>query len=198
MNRVLKFTLMAGTAAVLFSGSVRVWAQPSFDPAEMRQRMITRYRTLLEIKSDDEWKVIQARIEKILEARQGLGGGGFGMMMGPGGPGGSGPGGPGGPGGDGGDGGGPGGGGPGGDGGGPGGPGGGGPPGMMQQSLPEAEALQQAIKAASSKEEIKAKLASYREARKAKRAKLESAQSDLQPLLTQKQEATAVLIGLLE
>lgn len=48
-----------------------------------------------------------------------------------------------------------------------------------------------------SKGEIKAKLAAYRADRKAREAKLKKAQEDLRQLLTIKQEAQAVLAGLL-
>ncbi len=47
------------------------------------------------------------------------------------------------------------------------------------------------------KGEIKAKLAAYRADRKAREAKLKKAQEDLRQLLTIKQEAQAVLAGLL-
>ena len=48
-----------------------------------------------------------------------------------------------------------------------------------------------------SKGDIKAKLAAYRADRKAREAKLKKAQEDLRQLLTLKQEAQAVLSGLL-
>ncbi len=48
------------------------------------------------------------------------------------------------------------------------------------------------------KGEIKAKLAAYRADRKAREAKLKKAQEDLRQLLTVKQEALAVLSGLLD
>ena len=48
-----------------------------------------------------------------------------------------------------------------------------------------------------SKGDIKAKLAAYRADRKAREAKLKKAQEDLRQLLTIKQEAQAVLAGLL-
>jgi hypothetical protein len=62
---------------------------------------------------------------------------------------------------------------------------------------PEREALQQAIDSNAPAAQIKAALDKYRAAEKAKRAKLEQAQADLQKVLTQKQEAGAVLAGLL-
>jgi hypothetical protein len=63
---------------------------------------------------------------------------------------------------------------------------------------PEAEALQKAIDSKASQDEIKAKLAKYRESQKEKRAKLEKAQDDLRKVLSVRQEAAAVVAGLLE
>lgn len=191
MNRVLKHTLCAG-AVMLALSAVNLRAQPGppggggFDPAEMRQRMMDRYRELLDVQSDDEWKVVQTKIESVMTARRALGGGGFGMRGGFGGP----P--PGGFGGRGGPGGGPDQGGP-PPGGGRGGPGGFGPP-----SNPEMEALQQALDDNAPNDQLKAKLTALREARKAKQATLEKAQAELKQLLSVKQEAAAVLAGLIQ
>ena len=80
--------------------------------------------------------------------------------------------------------------------GGPGGPGGG-PPGMFGQTMPEAEALQKAIDAKSSKAEIKAALDKYVAARQAKQTELQQAQDNLRKVLSARQEATATLNGLL-
>src|SRR5205814_1892732 len=49
---------------------------------------------------------------------------------------------------------------------------------------PEAEALQKAVESKASADELKAKLAQYREARKEKQAKLEKAQDELRQLLS--------------
>ena len=62
---------------------------------------------------------------------------------------------------------------------------------------PEAEALQKAIDAKASNSEIKAALAKYEAARKAKQAALEKAQADLRKFLTPRQEALAAMNGLL-
>ncbi|MEK7685915.1 MAG: hypothetical protein AAB466_10885 [Verrucomicrobiota bacterium] len=151
------------------------------DPEQFRQRMAERIRERLEVKNDDEWKLLQARIEKVAQARRevgfggGFGGGAFGRR---GGPGGGGPG---------------------------GGPGGQadnnqqrrGPGGFGTEPSPEAEALQKALEGKASNDEIKAKLASLREAQKAKEAKLEKAQEELRKVLTVKQEAECVLMGML-
>lgn len=74
---------------------------------------------------------------------------------------------------------------------GPGGPGGG-------EAMPEQEALQKAIDANASSDEIKSKLAKYRDALKAKEANLSKAQDELREVLSAKQEAQAVLMGLLK
>jgi hypothetical protein len=187
MKRIIKSTLLAG-AVLLFSGSA--WAQPAggppggqgnFDPAQMQQRMMDRFREQLDVKSDDEWKLIQTRIEKVMTARREVGGMGMGGMMGPrrqpqaqaqdtqgttpntnaqrrqrG--------------------------------------------GMFgpQTPNPDAEALQKVIEAKGSKEEIKAKLDAYRASMKTREAALEKAQADLQQVLSVSQEAQAVLMGLLK
>jgi len=148
----------------------------NFDPEQMRQQMMARYREQLGIKDDAEWGVIEGRINKINEARRntGRGFGGFGGR-------GGGPGGPGGP-------------------GGQGGPGGGqgGRGGWGGQPNPEAEALQRALDGGASADDVKAKLAAYRASQKQKEAALEKAQDDLRQVLSVKQEATAVLMGLLK
>jgi hypothetical protein len=69
--------------------------------------------------------------------------------------------------------------------------------GMFGAPSPEAEALQKAIDAKAPKAEIKAALAKFVEARKAKQAELEKAQEDLRKVLTARQEAIATLDGLL-
>ena len=151
----------------------------NFDPAQMRPRMMDRYKEQLDVTDDAEWKVISGLIEKVTTARRETGGG-FGGFGRGGGPGGGGPGGPGG----------------GGAGGGAG--GGGGRGGFGGQQLPEAEALQKAIEAKASNDEIKTKLAKYRDARKVKEVSLEKAQEELRKILSVKQEAAAVLAGLLK
>jgi len=137
----------------------------NFDPEQIRQMMMTRYREQLGIKDDAEWGVIEGRITKINEARRGTmrGLGGFGGGRG------------------------------GGQGGGPGGRGGWG-----GQPSPEGEALQRALDGGASADDVKAKLAAYRAAQKQKDAALEKAQDDLRQVLSVKQEATAVLMGLLK
>lgn len=137
----------------------------NFDPAQMQQRIMERYREQLEIKGDDEWKAIEPLVTKINEARRDVGFGGMPRgMMGRGGQGGNNPG---------------------------GGRGFGGDP------MPELEALQKAIESNASAADIKSALAKYRDARKAKEAALAQAQDNLRKVLTTKQEAQAVMIGLM-
>lgn len=181
LNRILA---VGGLATALFLTASPVNAQDQgggrqrgggdFDPAEMRQRMQERMKEQFGVTNDDEWKIISERIEKVTEARRGTmaGGGMFGRGGGGRGPGG-----------------------PGGDGGG--GQGRGGGRGFGPQSSPEAEDLQKSIDANASPEELKAKLAKLREARKANEAKLKTAQDQLKEVLNTKQEAVAVLMGLL-
>ena len=78
--------------------------------------------------------------------------------------------------------------------GGPGGPGG---PGGNAPTDPDREALQQAIDSNAPAAQIKTLLDKFRASQKAKQAKLEAAQADLRKVLSQKQEAAAVLGGLL-
>jgi hypothetical protein len=139
-----------------------------FDPAEFQRRMMADIRQNLNVTNDDEWVVIQPMVQKVMEARREAGRGG-----GPGGPGG----------------------GPGGPGGGPGGPGGRG--GFGPQASAEQQALQKVIDDKAPLPQIKDALAKYRAARAEKQTRLEAAQADLQKVLTTKQEAQAVLMGLL-
>ncbi len=143
----------------------------NWDPEQMRQRMMERIREQLAVKDEAEWGVIESRIKKINDARSGMGRG-FGGFGGPGGPGGSG--------------------GPGGRQGGRQGPGG------FGQPNPDAEALQTALDSGASADDIKSKLTAYRAAAKQKEAQLEKAQDELRQLLSVKQEARAVLLGLLK
>jgi hypothetical protein len=65
------------------------------------------------------------------------------------------------------------------------------------QTDPDREALQQALDSNAPAAQVKTLLDKYRSSVKAKQAKLESAQADLKKVLSQKQEAEAVLLGLL-
>lgn len=61
-----------------------------------------------------------------------------------------------------------------------------------------AEALEKAIESNASADEIKAKLAKYRDEKKEKQAKLDKAQDELKQVLSVKQEAAAVMAGLID
>jgi len=162
----------------------------NFDPEQMRQRFMQGYKDALGA-TDDEWKVLQPKLEKVMSAQRDARSGGMGFPGGFGGRGGPG-GGPGGA--------------PGGGPGGQGGPGGGGQGGNRgadtANQTPVAKAtadLRTTIdnKSASS-EEIGKKLTALREAREKAKADLVAAQKDLKELLTQRQEATLVMMGMLE
>lgn len=141
----------------------------NFDPAQFQQRMMDNLRERFGVTDDAEWKIISERIQKVIEARRTTGfGGGMGMRFGR----------------------------P------PGGPGGDNAPagrrGFGPAAMPEAEALAQAIEAKASKEELKAAMARYRQAREANQAKLQQAQEDLRKVLTVEQEAIALQMGLVD
>jgi len=188
-----------GTASWLLLGAVNLCAQDgppqgNLDAAQMRQRILNRMRQRLEVPNDAEWKIVSDRINKVTEVRQVLGGpGGPPPQTGDRGPGGFGP--------------------PGGDPqsgpGGPqgdsdkagrsrGGPGGlGGPGGFSRPSSPEFDALTKALDGKASADEIKNKLAAWRAAQKRKEAALAQAEEALRKLLSVRQEAVAVTLGLL-
>jgi len=139
-----------------------------FDPAAMRQRMMDRIKEQLGAK-DDEWKLIQPKVEKVTTLqRDTRGGGGFGR------------------------------------------PGRGGPPGGGGGAAPadaaplsdvaqKAKDLQTVLDNKDAKpEEIKAKLTALREARTKAAEDLKKARAELTELLTQRQEAVLVEMGILE
>ncbi len=179
--------MMAGVAAGLSLGVNLGLAQQdngggggggrrNFDPAQMQQRMMERYKEVLEVSNDDEWKAIEPMVQKVMDARMAIGAGMGRGMFGGGRRGG----------------------------GGGGGADNGGDQGNQrprgffgQQPSPEAQALQKAIDAKAPKAEIKAALTKYVESRKAKQAELEQAQENLRKVLTSRQEAIATLNGLL-
>ncbi len=80
--------------------------------------------------------------------------------------------------------------------GGPGGPGG--PGGFNRTPPPEIQALRKALDAKASPAELKTKLAEVRAAREQKEADLAKAQDELKQLLSVRQEAVAVLFGLVK
>ena len=176
------FKNMALATAVIGCCSTATLAQDGNrpDPEEFRQRMAERMKEQFGVTDEAEWKIIEGKIQKVTEARRAVGGGGFAAMGGFGG------GRRGGPGGD-------------GDRAERGNRGGGeGRRGFGGEPSPEVEELRKAIEAKASADEIKTKLAKVREARKANEAKLEAAQEDLKKVLSVRQEAVAVMMGLLK
>jgi len=155
------------------------------DFAEMRQRFLDRMKQTLGA-TDDEWKILQPKIEKVQQLQRDASPRPMGMMFGPppGGPEG-GPGGPppdgavvfrGPP---------------------PGfGPDGDRPPSAVQEKLDD---LRTALRDKDAKlEDIKAKVAALREARAKAKADLAAAQDDLKGILTGRQEAVLLSMGILE
>jgi len=154
----------------------------NMSPQDMQARMLTALRERLEVTDDEEWKVIADRVAKVAELRRASGGGAPMMLGAFGGRGGPPPGGQGG-----------------GQAGaegrggrGPGVGGRGGPGGN-----PELAALSTAVRDKLPDAEIKARLDRLRQSRKDSEAKLTKAQEELRAVLTVRQEATAVVFGLL-
>jgi hypothetical protein len=179
--KINQWIVLAGMAAMMSLGTSQVLAQPNsggqrgpsgrggrgFDPAQMQQRIMERYKEMLEITNDDEWKAIEPRVQKVMELRResfsGMGRGFFGRGprrdsssassdRGRG---------------------------------------------MFGAPNPAAEALQKAIDSKASKAEMKAALEKYIASRKEKQAEMDKAQDNLRKLLTPRQEAIATLNGLL-
>jgi hypothetical protein len=164
-------------ALALMASAVVASAQDRPSPEEFRARMEERLKTSLKV-SDDEWKVLQPLIEKVGE-KQRAGFGGFGGFGGRG----------------------PGGGGGGGNAAGnTGGGGGGDRQGRGNRGgSEESQALRTALESEStSPDEIKAKLAAVRDHRKKVAAELAAARADLLKVVTVRQEAVLVSMGMLE
>ena len=138
-------------------------AQDRPDFSQMREQMMTRMKERMGA-SDDEWKVIQPKIEKVMtvqrETRGGFGGfGGGGDRR----------------------------------------RGGGGDNQPTTESAKASADLRAALENKDTPaDEIAKKLAAYREARDKGRAQLAAAQKELKEILTQRQEAALVNMGMLE
>jgi hypothetical protein len=166
-------------AALLAFGGLASTAQEqkgrgNFNPDEMRARMAERMRELLDVKNDDEWNLISARLEKVREARdkvrsfsgdfrilfnrEGGDQGGGDRNRGTRGPGGFGGG----------------------------------------TSNPDVEAFSKAVTTKAPTEELKQRMSRYRDARKAAEAEYDKLSEELRQLLTVRQEATLVAIGTLK
>ena len=184
MTRMNQWLVAAGVAAVMSFGANQVAAQPdnappgggarqgrgNFDPAQFQQRMMERFKEVLEVTDEAEWKVMEPLVQKVMDLRrQSFSGMGRGMF-GRGPRGGDNP---------------------------PGGDQGQRRGGMFGTPSPEADALQKAIDSKASKAEMKAALEKYQASRKASQAALEQAQADLRKVLTTRQEAIATLNGIL-
>lgn len=141
--------------------------QGSFDPAQFQQRMLERYRERLEITDDAEWKAVQPLIQGVLDARGSVGRRRRGGSGGGGRDGGQAA------------------------------PGEAGARRVLGRTNAAAEELQKAIDAHVPAPEMKAALSKYIEYRKGKKLDLEKAQEALRAVLTSRQEAIAMLSGLL-
>jgi hypothetical protein len=141
-------------------------------PQDMQARLLAGMRERFGVTDDEEWTLISARITKVMELRRSSAGGAGAFMGGfRGGP----------PGGGGGDN---------NRGGGTRGTGG-------RGGSPEVESLQTAINDKLPEAEIKSRLDRLRESRKNAEANLTKAQEELRAVLSVRQEATAVIFGLL-
>jgi hypothetical protein len=150
----------------------------NFDPAQMQEMMAQRindsYREQMDVTNDTDWGIIAAKITAVTKARTALqADGGGGGMMGMGGMmrGGRGGG---------------------------GGGGGGGFAAMFGTPSPESQALQAAVDANAPAGQVKDLMAKFQATREVKKAALAKAQEDLRSVLTTRQEAIALLGGLLD
>ncbi|HEV8608222.1 MAG TPA: hypothetical protein VGQ99_22995 [Tepidisphaeraceae bacterium] len=167
--------LVAMTIAVLAMSATGALAQNqgrgNFDPAQFRERQMNRIKEQLGA-TDDEWKAIEPKVDKVFNAqREARGGFGFG---------GGGPGG--------------------GRGGGGGGGGNGGAAPAPTTALGKASLdLRTTLEDKNAAPEtIAKKLAAVREAREKGRKDVADAQKELKEILTQRQEAVLVINGMLE
>lgn len=185
MTRLNRWLAMAGIAAATSLTASNLVAQDNQpgrggrgggfgDPAEFQARMMENIREQMKVKDDTEWKLIEGRIQKVMEARRdvGFGGGGMGRMFRR-----PGQGGPGGPGGDNAD-------------------AGRRRGGFGGEPSAEQQALDKAIDSNAPKEELKSAMTKVRASRKEKEAKLAAAQEELKKVLSVEQEALALSMGL--
>lgn len=176
-----KMLALVAVGGLMFVGSNAVMAQGrgNFDPSQFRQRIMDRVREQMDVKDDAEWKAIEGQISKVMDAQRDVMASRF-SSFGRGSRGGS----------------------------------SGGSTDSTSTSSdqnsrrrggffggepsPEVEALRKAVDDKAPADEIKAKLAAVKKANKDKQKKLEQAQSDLRAILSVRQEAVAVLNGLLQ
>jgi hypothetical protein len=179
MQKLVKLLALSGVAAGMLLSTAGLYAQQSdrpgrrgdFDPAQFQERMLERYKELLEFTNDEEWNAVKPLVQKVMQARmEAFGGMGRGMFRPPR-RAGEGPGQ--------------------GDQDRP-------RPPRFGPSSPAAEALEEALESKASADVIKAKLAALREEHKQRQAALTKAQEELRKVLNTRREALAVLNGLLD
>jgi len=177
MMNILKKSLVLGScvAALSLGSGNQLMAQGRPDPAQMKQMRMDDLRGKMEIKDDAEWTAIEPKVSKVMDAQRDLLGMRMGGMFG----------------------------------------GGrrrrsgqdtnGGDAQRQQRRSsffgdpsPAVEALQKALDDKAPTAEIKTKLAAVRAEAKEKEAKLEQAEEDLRSVLSSRQEAVAVVNGLLK
>ena len=90
MNALLRLAALAAIASTLFLAPGSLLAQNrqnrqnqggNFDPAQAQQRMMERYKEQFAVTNDDEWKVMEPRIQKVMDARREVGMGGAGRAL---------------------------------------------------------------------------------------------------------------------
>jgi len=133
----------------------------NFDPAQMRQRAMDRNKEQMGITNEDEWKVIQAKLDPVMTKQREVMGGMFGGF---------------------------------------GGRGRGGDDNRQRSAVETASRDLRTLldDKAASEDQIKQKLAAFREARDKARTELASAQKELKEILMPRQEAVLVTNGMLE
>ncbi len=187
MKKQIKWLAMAGAAtlALLSAGNLLAQDNPApggrqgdrggrgrgnYDPAEMRTRMMENIREQFAVKDDAEWKIIEERVGKVMDARRDVGFGGSGMSRLFRRPGGdtnndrSGD----------------------------------RRRGFGSEPGAEEQALEKAIDSKASKEELKSAMAKYRASKKEKESKLTASQEELKKVLDTQQEAIALSMGLVQ
>ena len=174
LNRIITLcaavaTLAAGTTTLLAQDNNRDnGRRQRWDPAQMQQRIMERYQQVLGFTNDTEWDAVKPLVQKVMDARRDTMSGMGRGLFGP--------------------------------------RNRGGERdsdrsrrgGFFGQPDPQAEALQKAIDDNAPTSQIKDLLTKYRESQKAKQTALENAQANLKKVLTPKQEAQAVLLGLVQ